>query len=70
MMVKDSFIFCSQEEIPSLSEYPCEEARDGPQICSEFLSELADGETRRLGINFQGGNLVLETIMDVFDGRD
>ena len=40
------------------------------EICSDFLLELADGDPGRLGVDSHGGCLVLETIADVFDGRD
>ena len=58
------------KEFPSLAYGLGEEARNGSEIGSDFLLELADRDSRRLGVDSHGGGLVLETIMDVFDGRD
>ena len=50
------------KEFPSLAYGLGEEARNGSEIGSDFLSELADGDSRRLGVNLHGGGLCLKLL--------
>jgi len=50
-----------------LVEYPREEARNGSEVCSYFLSELSDRDPSWLGVDFHGGCLVLGAFPKVLD---